>query len=130
MSYNSPTIAQLVEGIQTMQTAEQIAYIQRMAGYRLHLPELRNALFDRLTELLQNSQPQPQAGNHIMQDGKTYDLSQWATFSQYAERYGLKSTNTISNWINRGIVPADCLVELHHLNSMKLIRCQPYKVPP
>ena len=127
---SSLSIAQLAEQINALHSPEQVTPLQQQIDYRLHLPELRNALFTRLTDLLQNSQQQPSTGNHIIQEGKTYDLSQWATFSQYAQTYGLKSTNIISNWITRGIVPPDCIVDLPHLNGLKLIRCQPYKIPP
>lgn len=126
MTYHRPSIAQLVELIRTAQTTDQLAYLHKMTGDRLHLPQFRNALFERLTSLLHNQTAQLSA-DYVQQDGICYDLSQWITFSEYAQQYGLQSTNIINNWVSRGVVPKDCLIKLRQLNGLKLIRNQPYK---
>ena len=140
MTYNNCTIAQLVEAIQSMQDPQQAADLKKAIDYRLHLPALRNALFDKITGLLEASPATVLSvatsvadvatnGDYVQQDGIRYELSQWVTLSEYASLHGLKSTNTVNNWINRGIVPPDCTVELRSLNSLRLIKNQPYKLP-
>jgi len=54
------------------------------------------------------------------------DLSQWLTLKRYTEKYNLKSTSVVTNWIARGIVPADCTIVIPELNNIRLIKNQRY----
>ncbi|GAB3550468.1 hypothetical protein [Spirosoma fluminis] len=58
--------------------------------------------------------------------GQTVDLSEWLTIKRYAQRYNV-SMNVVSNWIARGIIPADCVLDLPELNDLRLVKNQPYK---
>ena len=58
--------------------------------------------------------------------GKTVDLAEWLTIKRYAERYQL-TTQVVTNWIARGIIPADCTQTLPELNDLRLVRNQAYK---
>jgi hypothetical protein len=62
----------------------------------------------------------------ITANGFELDTSEWMTISRYAQKYGL-ATNVVSNWIARGIIPADCVTELPVLNNIKLIKDQQYR---
>jgi hypothetical protein len=53
------------------------------------------------------------------------DLSEWITIKRYSEKYGM-STQSISNKITRGTIPANCIQEVPELNNMKLIKDQIY----
>lgn len=59
--------------------------------------------------------------------GKTLEvnLDEWLTLKRYAERYGV-SIQTVSNWVARGIIPADCTQVLPELNGLRLVKNQPY----
>lgn len=59
--------------------------------------------------------------------GKRYSLSEWVTLKQYAKRHELESISVISNWINRGIIPAEDILIVEELNDLKLIRDKVYK---
>lgn len=53
------------------------------------------------------------------------DLSEWVTQKRYAEEHGV-SIPTVSNWIGRGIIPADCVQIIPELNDLRLIKNQDY----
>ena len=56
----------------------------------------------------------------------TVDLSEWLTVKRYADKYGV-SQQVVVNWISRGIVPADCVMEIPELNNIRLVKNQPYR---
>ncbi len=62
----------------------------------------------------------------MMQHGFVLDTSEWLTIARYARKYDI-STNVVSNWIARGVIPADCVEELPVLNNMKMVKDQPYR---
>ncbi len=122
------TTKEIVAFIMTMQTVEDVEIAKQMTSYRLNIPEFRNALYARLVDLL-TSQPVAEAmPTHCIRQGdQVYDLGEWVTLKEYVLRHeGITSTNIVSNWISRGVVPPDCVVELPDLNSLKLIRDQVY----
>ena len=127
------TNRQLIELIATMQTPQDVEQVKKLTSYRLHWPEFHNALFDRLTELLQSYQLANSTSNgpgYIQQDGIVYDLTEWLTFRTYIQRHGINSTSVLNNWISRGIVLPECVVEIAVLNDLKLIRNQVYQLAP
>lgn len=63
----------------------------------------------------------------IVIDGKKYELSEWVTLSDYCKHYGIKSTSRVSNWILRGIIPQENIINVSRLNNLTLIRLLPYK---
>ena len=63
-------------------------------------------------------------------NGKEYCLNEengWVTISRYVDLYKIKNVTTILSWISRGIVSEENVVEIPHLNNMKLIRSIEYK---
>lgn len=155
---------QLVELIAAMQTPQDVAQVKKLTWYRLHWPELHNALFDRLTTLLQkaygefctsvseeptlsqqefsefsesvngskkdtDAEPLSSTASrgYIQQNGIRYDLNEWISFREYIQRHELKSTSVLNNWISRGIIPANCVVEIAVLNDLKLIHDHTYQ---
>ncbi|WP_083422093.1 hypothetical protein [Arsenicibacter rosenii] len=67
-----------------------------------------------------------QAENYLQHNGTAYSLDEWITIKEYARRFDLKSTNIVSNWISRGIIPAQNIIEIPELNDLKLIKAVPY----
>lgn len=59
-------------------------------------------------------------------NGIRYDLGEWITIADYAKRFGVKSTNVVTNWIRRGIVPAENVISVPELNDIRLIKAVPY----
>ena len=58
--------------------------------------------------------------------GFVVDTAQWLTIKRYAQRYDL-SMQVVTNWLSRGVIPADCIMELPELNGLRLVKDQPYK---
>ena len=58
--------------------------------------------------------------------GMTVNLTDWLTIKRYAERNGL-TTQVVTNWIARGIIPADCTMVLPELNDIWLVKNRQYR---
>lgn len=123
------TTKEIVAFIATMQTADEVDLAKQLTSYRLNIPEFRNALYARLGDLLTSQPVAEELPTHCIRLGdQVYDLREWVTLKEYVLRHeGITSTNIVSNWISRGVVPADCVVELPDLNGLKLIRDQVYQ---
>ncbi len=59
-------------------------------------------------------------------NGIRYDLGEWVTIAEYTKRFGVKSTNVVTNWIRRGIIPAENVISVPELNDIRLIKAVPY----
>ncbi len=60
-------------------------------------------------------------------NGFEYILTEWLTPKEYAKQYHLASISVISNWMKRGVIPKEDIVESKSLNGLKLIRNKVYK---
>jgi hypothetical protein len=76
--------------------------------------------------LAESRDARKEANNYLILLGQTIDLSDWVTPKEYAKRFGLKSTNVVSNWIRRGIIPPENIVELKMLNGIRLLKAISY----
>jgi len=54
------------------------------------------------------------------------NMGEWLTIKRYAERRGL-TTQVVTNWIARGIIPTDCVRTVPELNDLRLVKDQPYR---
>lgn len=63
----------------------------------------------------------------IFVNGREYPLSStgWVTFTAYAQIFGIKGVNRINNWITRGVVSKENILEVPELN-LRLIKAIPY----
>lgn len=61
------------------------------------------------------------------QNGVTYNLGEWLTVKRYCEKFGIANTQTVTNWIARGIVPPENVVVLTELNDLRLIKAIEYR---
>lgn len=66
------------------------------------------------------------AETFLQQNGTKFPLTDWLTPAEYAKKFGLKSTNVVSNWIRRGIIPAENILHVPELNDIRLIKAVPY----
>lgn len=67
-----------------------------------------------------------EADNLIATPEFTIDLNEWITMKEYTKRFQLSSTNVVSNWIKRGLVPPSNIRVLPMLNNLKLIKAVKY----
>ena len=58
----------------------------------------------------------------LEQNGTRFPLTDWLTPAEYAKRFGLKSTNVVSNWIRRGVIPAENILHVPELNDIRLVK--------
>ncbi|MEA5458711.1 hypothetical protein VB796_06670 [Arcicella sp. LKC2W] len=56
----------------------------------------------------------------------TVNLNEWVTMKEYSKRFNLSTTNIVTNWIKRGIIPSENIKTLPMLNGLKLIRAIKY----
>ena len=62
----------------------------------------------------------------LEQNGRKVDLGEWVTIAEYVKRFKIKSTMVVTNWIRRGIVPAENILIVPELNNIRLIKAVPY----
>ncbi len=65
--------------------------------------------------------------NFLIERGKVHLLTEWLIIKEYTLKYNLASTSVVSNWINRGIIPPDCILETKNFNGIKLIKDKAFK---
>lgn len=56
----------------------------------------------------------------------TINLNEWVTMKEYSKRFNLSTTNVVTNWIKRGIVPQENIRTVPMLNGLKLIKAVKY----
>lgn len=89
--------------------------------------QVRRALSKRLNEIAdQGERELAQTADLMRLNGITYDLGEWLSIASYAKKYGV-DTHVVTNWIRRGTIPADSVVELTNINNIRLIKDQPYR---
>ncbi len=66
--------------------------------------------------------------DYLIKQGRVVDLSKWVTIKKYRETFDIKNTETVMNWISRGIVPADDTLVMEDFNNLRMIRAKEYQV--
>ncbi len=56
----------------------------------------------------------------------TINLNEWITMKEYSKRFNLSTTNVVTNWIKRGIIPQENIRIVPMLNGLKLIKAVKY----
>jgi hypothetical protein len=56
----------------------------------------------------------------------TINLNEWVTMKEYSKRFNLSTTNVVTNWIKRGIIPQENIRTVPMLNGLKLINAVKY----
>lgn len=64
--------------------------------------------------------------NYMVIKGKKYPTDEWVTVAEYCKRFGIANTQTVTNWIKRGVVPKDDIVVIEEYNNIRLIKAVPY----
>jgi hypothetical protein len=67
------------------------------------------------------------ARTYLFWRGQLLDLTdEWLTISDYCIRFGIKNTQTVSNWMKRGIIPSEDIHDIPELNNTRFIRAKRY----
>lgn len=68
-----------------------------------------------------------QAKDFLVAEGKVVELGKFLTIKRYCEKHGIKNEAVVTNWIRRGIVPAEDVAVIEELNGLRMIRDRVYK---
>ena len=92
------------------------------------IKEVLNAIISAKLKLMSKevNRAIAEADNFITSLEFTIDLNEWITMKEYTKRFHLSSTNVVSNWIKRGLVPPSNIRVLPMLNNLKLIKAVKY----
>ncbi|WP_342083940.1 helix-turn-helix domain-containing protein [Dyadobacter sp. OTU695] len=83
---------------------------------------------EQLDELLNAARKTlAKAQDYLSKDGKIYELHDWVTVAEYCRRFNISNTQTVSNWIKRGIIPAEDTVVIEEYNNIRLIKAIAYQ---
>ncbi|TDE16574.1 hypothetical protein [Dyadobacter psychrotolerans] len=81
-----------------------------------------------LEELLNESRALlTEAGAYLSKDGEKYKLNDWITIKEYCKRFDIKSTQVVTNWIKRGIIPKENIILIEEYNNIRLIKAVAYQ---
>ncbi len=68
-----------------------------------------------------------EVNDFLVLNGETLPLDEWLTTKKYCELFGIPNTETVTNWIRRGIIPPENVKEVEGFNGLRLIKAIPYK---
>lgn len=63
----------------------------------------------------------------IAVDGKEYSMNDWVTIQNYCKMFNIDSTSVVTNWIKRGKIPSENILELKELNNVRLVKAVSYR---
>lgn len=63
----------------------------------------------------------------IAVDGKEYSLNDWVTIQNYCKMFDIESTSVVTNWIKRGKIPSENVLDLKELNNIRLVKAIAYR---
>lgn len=64
--------------------------------------------------------------NYLVIKGRPYPTDEWLTVKEYCKRFEISNTQTVTNWIKRGIIPAENVVTVEEYNNIRLVKAIPY----
>ncbi|WP_373511354.1 hypothetical protein [Persicitalea sp.] len=80
------------------------------------------------SELLEETQGLIQrAKDFLVAEGKVVELEKFLTIKRYCEKHEIKNEAVVTNWIRRGVVPAEDIAVIEELNGLRMIRDRRYK---
>ncbi|GAB3284369.1 hypothetical protein GCM10027347_61300 [Larkinella harenae] len=62
----------------------------------------------------------------LKEHGHELDIGEWLSIRDYAKKYSI-TTQVVTNWIDRGKIPADCVEELPMFNNIRMVRDREYR---
>ena len=83
---------------------------------------------DELKKMLSESREAlDEAKNYLSKNGKRYELHDWITIAEYCKRFNIPNTQTVSNWIKRGVISEENTIVIEEYNNIRLIKAIPYQ---
>ncbi len=69
-----------------------------------------------------------EATAYLLSKGEVVDLGEWVTIKNYCRMFGIENSETVTNWIRRGIIPPENVQVVEELNNLRLVKAVPYHV--
>ncbi|WP_338876970.1 hypothetical protein WBJ53_15035 [Spirosoma sp. SC4-14] len=89
-------------------------------------PEVQQALLDKVAQVTAQSKAKREDAIAVLKvHGVEYPLTDWLTPKNYATKFGIKNTETVINWINRGVIDSENVKEIPEL-GLRLVRAIEY----
>lgn len=89
--------------------------------------ETREEFRARLHELMRQADLAiKETSEYLISQGHVLDMTEWVTINEYCRRFGIKSIQTVQNWIEQGIVPKDDTTIIEEYNNVQMLRAKPY----
>jgi len=64
--------------------------------------------------------------NYCIAYGKAVPTDQWVTIKEYCKRFGIEDTQTVSDWIEAGIIPEENMVIIPEFKDIRMIKAVQY----
>ncbi|GAB2571638.1 hypothetical protein [Spirosoma areae] len=123
---------ELIARIQAIANSEDMACVSALIREQpgKMAPAVQDALLDKLSELTDKSEAARQDAISVLKvHGVEYPLTDWLTPANYARSFHIANVATVTNWINRGIIPADNVKEIPEL-GLRLVKAVEYSPRP
>lgn len=89
----------------------------------------REDIKEELDRLLSESAALIEQGRaYLAGKGIEFDMTEWVTVKEYCKRFGIESTETVSNWIDSGVVPAEDTTIMEEYHNTRMLKAKPYHV--
>jgi len=114
-----------IQAITSAEDMERVAAMLRASDDPLS-KEVQQALLDKMAEVTTQSKTSREDAIAVLKiHGVEYPLTDWLTPKNYARRFGISNTETVINWINRGVISDENVKEIPEL-GLRLIRAIEY----
>ena len=118
-------IIDLIRGIDTAEKMGEVAAKIRAIPGDMN-PAVQKALLDKLAEVTAQSKAAREGAIATLElHGVSYPLTDWLTPKNYAKKFGIKNTETVINWINRGVISSENVKIIEDLD-LRLVRAIEY----
>jgi hypothetical protein len=65
--------------------------------------------------------------NYMMVNGRKYPTDEWLTVSEYCKRFHIANTQTVTNWIKRGVISESDVLVIEEYNNIRLVKAISYR---
>jgi hypothetical protein len=123
------TTNELLTRIQAIDSPETMAEVEGLIRSQpgKMAPTVQAALLAKLAEITQQSRDlRADISEVLLLNGVEYPLTDWVTPAAYARRFGLPNVSTVTNWISRGVIPAEYVRDVPTL-GIRLIKAIAYQ---
>ena len=64
---------------------------------------------------------------YLKQQGIDFQPGQWLTIKRYCDKFGIADPQTVTDWIARGVIPAENVTVIKEFHNTVMIKAVPYQ---